>query len=433
MRLMMSVCIATIAAAHTPIASYACPLPPSRTTSITALDAADAAPSKFVALMAGEDRSTAWAVEPIASQPVEWRSHVKPIDGYGRAQLTATVIDPSTVASELASNTARREMHLVKGLLSKQETDDLRVMFDQLCTQCDTAATSAGASTHTRVLIEDGRVVCQAMCRQLTPALEGRVLPYVRARLGEQGVVVADALVRAYRQEDRRQALAPHYDISSFATVILPLNGGEYEGGLYIQAGADAASRRLVDRDLASGDALLHSFDVMHGVEVSAGDRFSLVLWLSDSSASVQAQAAPWLLAAADAGRPHAQFLYAEACRAGRYGIEPNAARALAYGQAAARQGHALAQHQLGWEYWRRGKGGGQDAVHCRELWCAAAEAGLAAAQVDLANCYANGWLGCGCGEEAREEARRWYGRAARQGHREAAAMVREFEPPGGA
>jgi hypothetical protein len=53
----------------------------------------------------------------------------------------------------------------------------------------------------------------------------------------------------------------------------------------------------------------------MHGVEVTAGSRYSLVLWLSDCAESVRARAAPWLRVEAHHGDVYAQFLYAEACR----------------------------------------------------------------------------------------------------------------------
>jgi hypothetical protein len=54
---------------------------------------------------------------------------------------------------------------------------------------------------------------------------------------------------------------------------------------------------------------------VMHGVEVTAGSRYSLVLWLSDSEASVRTGATPWLKIEAERGDAYAQFLYAESLR----------------------------------------------------------------------------------------------------------------------
>jgi TPR repeat protein len=156
---------------------------------------------------------------------------------------------------------------------------------------------------------------------------------------------------------------------------------------------------------------------------VAAGDRYSLVLWLADCEASVAARAAPWLRTAADAGSAYAQFLYAEACKDGRYGVERDAARAVEYQRRAAAQGHALSQHRLGLMYFA-GREVPKCPARCLELWRAAAEGGLAAAQVSMAACYANGYLGV---QRDEAEARVWYERAARQGDAEAAAVLRTW------
>jgi len=182
-------------------------------------DAAIPAASKFSALMAGEDRATDY-LDAITSRAVEWRPHTQPCHGFGGAQLIAAVVDPAT-----ATTSEPREIHLVKGLLREEEIDRLRAQFDA-------CGSDADVPTHARILVEDGRVISPELHALLSPALETRILPYVRARMGDQRVVVADALIRAYRDEDRRQALAPHFDVTSFATVIIPLNAGvgEYEG-----------------------------------------------------------------------------------------------------------------------------------------------------------------------------------------------------------
>ena len=335
-----------------------------------AIAASAKAPSKFVALMAGEDRvvEAAWPV----GLPVAWQ-HARPCHMYGRAELTAKVIDPAA-----AAGTEPREMHLIKNLLSEDEIDNLCSRF--------IALGSDGDSNH-RVLVEDGRVVCPELLAPLSCVLHDRILPYVRSRYGDSRVVVADALMRAYRQTDRRQALAPHFDTSSYATVIIPLNPGEYEGGLYVQEGASSSSRRMVDESFEKGDVLVHRFDVMHGVDVTRGDRFSLVLWLSDCQESVDAAATPWLRGAAESGNTYAQFLYSEACQAGRGGVNQDEGRAVEFASRAAGQGHALSQHCLGYRY-KAGNGVLQSDERCRELWQQSAEAGLAAAQADLARCF---------------------------------------------
>ena len=207
---------------------------------------------------------------------------------------------------------------------------------------------------------------------------------------------------------------------------------GEYEGGLYIQEGADATSRLMVDRSFEVGDVLLHRFDVMHGVEVAAGSRYSLVLWLSDCAESAHARVTPWLRGAADSGNAYAQFLYAEACKTGSYGVEQDLSRAVQYGLRAARQGHALSQHQLGFMY-QAGRGVERSDERCRELWLSAAEAGLASAQLDVAKCLAYGFAPFKpeyvelLGLSSRHEAQRWFERAVRQGHVEAAEELRNW------
>jgi len=376
-------------------------------------ESAAAAPSKFVALMEGEDRVTHAALDAVVPSQVRWRRHANPCDGYGSSELTAEVVDPAA-----HQGSPPREMYLIKGLLRQQEIDSLRARFEDL------GSASAATASHARVIVEDGRVVCPTLHALLEPALEGRILPYVRARMGSSRVVVADSLMRAYRQEDKRQALAPHFDVTSYATVIIPLNPGEYEGGLYVQGGASSASRSLVDTSFDKGDALVHRFDVMHGVEVERGDRYSLVLWLSDCPESAQSGTTPWLQAAADAGSPYAQFLYAEALKQGCNGIERDEARAVEYQTRAAEQGHALSQHALGMMFWS-GRGGlERSEERCCELWLAAAQAGLMAAQASIGMCYLNGQLGL----RDDDEARRWYERAAGQGHAEAAMMLRTWD-----
>ena len=316
-------------------------------------------------------------------------------------------------------------LSLTPGLLRDDEVEQLRDRFDALGRKAADGARAA--ETHASVIVEDGRVVCPDLYGILDEALEQRILPYVRARTGAPHVAVADVLLRAYRHEDGRQALAPHFDASSYCTVIIPLNPGEYGGGLYVQEGADAASRLLVDSSFERGDALMHRYDVMHGVEVTSGSRYSLVLWLGDCAASVRTGSAPWLAGAASAGSAYAQFLLAEALKAGRHGYGQNAAGAAELQQRAAAQGHALSQHQLGMLF-LTGNGVPKDGARCGQLWRAAAEAGLAAAQASMGMCHVDGRLGCHVDEEA---AVGWYERAARQGHAEAADLLRAWRKYG--
>ena len=74
------------------------------------------------------------------------------------------------------------------------------------------------------------------------------------------------------------------------------------------------------------------------------------------------------------------------------------------------------------------GSGVPKDGARCGALWRAAAEAGLAAAQASMGMCHVNGRLGCHVDDQA---AVGWYERAARQGHAEAADLLRAWRKYG--
>ena len=192
--------------------------------STTAANTTTSMVSKFTSLQAGEDRATDFVLEKVDRAPLLWRPHPRGC-GFGTAELTAEVVDPADV-SGTAPPLAPREVNLVKSLLRPDEVDKLLAEFTSvqqraLSSRHGTGAEAAAAAvTHSTVLMEDGKVVCPELHSLLSPALEERIVPYVRARLGDERVVVADALIRAYRPEDRRQKLAPHFDVSSFATVV---------------------------------------------------------------------------------------------------------------------------------------------------------------------------------------------------------------------
>ena len=44
----------------------------------------------------------------------------------------------------------------------------------------------------------------------------------------------------------------------------------------------------------APGDVVAHSFDLQHGVQVTAGRRCSVIFWFTDSAASCADKSRPW-------------------------------------------------------------------------------------------------------------------------------------------
>ena len=92
-------------------------------------------------------------------------------------------------------------------------------------------------------------------------------------------------------------------------------------------------------------------------------------------------------------------------------------------------RGHALSQHELGMMHWT-GTGVEQSDDRARALWRMAAEAGLAGAQVALANSL-KFWrprVSGPRGQRNDAEARMWYERAAAGGHTEAALVLRMWD-----
>ena len=339
-------------------------------------------------------------------------------DTFFGSASTATAGHWSGVAREAVLSGDRRVIRL-DGLLSPSEAAALLAAardttFDEENDTVDDAATFLAP------IIESGAVAPRnaALAALLAPLVDERLLPFVRERYGSPGACVADALIRRY-SPDERSGLRAHFDVTALCTCIVPLSApDEYEGGLYVQPGAGAASREYVPFG-AAGDAVFHEWDVMHGVRVEAGRRHSLVLWFAEDAACVADGTAPWIRRAAEAGRADAQFIYADFCRAGLFGAPRDAAAAAEwYGRAAA-QGSAHAQYWLG-SLLVNGEGVDRDLGRAEALWREAAAQELEAAQFALGCALRDGGL-FGGGEA---EGERWLRRAAEQGHEGAVEVL---------
>jgi len=336
---------------------------------------------------------------------------------------------------EAVASVGDGELRLLRRLVDTPTLDALlsaartSMNFD---TELDTVD---GEATFLATIVEDGETVDETLAALLRPVLEERLLPHLRAAYGSPDVTVTDALVRRYLP-DERTGLRAHYDVSAFATAIVPLVAADaYEGGLYVQGAPDDASRRIVR--LERGDVLLHQWDVMHGVHVTAGERYSLVLWFSESDAARRAGACPWVRRAAEAGgngdgaghsgssgHPAAQFILGTLHYDGLFGEVRDAAQAARWFAHAAHGGSAHAQLWLATMY-ANGEGGlPVDFMTARQHWRAAADAGLAAAQFALATAYEHGYGGA----SDRAEAVRWLRAAAAQGHAPSLARLGELE-----
>ena len=213
-----------------------------------------------------------------------------------------------------------RQLYLLPSFMSADEVQRVVTIMDETAPTFDTGLdTVDDAATYLLRVVDEGEVASPAVFDAIAPMLRERLEPYVRAKFDCPGACVADALIRRYLPSERRR-LEAHFDTSSFATVIISLNdASDYVGGLYVQSVPGVASRRFVP--LEAGDGLVHQFDTMHGVQVPEGSRLSLVVWFSDSEASLRAgNCAPWVERAARDGNAEAMFVLGGCCYRGEHG-----------------------------------------------------------------------------------------------------------------
>ena len=114
---------------------------------------------------------------------------------------------------------------------------------------------------------------------------------------------VGDIFLRRYGQdsEDARNGISAHYDVFSKITAVIAMDNVAADGkhGLFTTAlsssssssssttGAITSNHKSLRRyfPLSEGDAVLHSWDVLHGVDVLPGmGRTSLIVWFTEET-----------------------------------------------------------------------------------------------------------------------------------------------------
>ena len=132
----------------------------------------------------------------------------------------------------------------------------------------------------------------QRLRRKLTEALqpiEDKITAYVRAtypqacnRGGGRSCRACYSLIRRYLP-DERQTHNIHRDGQAVVTAVVSLSdyGRDFLGGLYVAA--NGVERQVIA--LRKGDAIIHQYDLLHGVEVNdiredhPSMRWSWILW----------------------------------------------------------------------------------------------------------------------------------------------------------
>lgn len=154
----------------------------------------------------------------------------------------------------------------------------------------------------------------------LRPYLYDQLLPVVKELSGSNTVEISDVFLRNYGSNvqpisyddnfinnddpnsntlnNSRFGLSPHYDVFSSATCVIALDSTASSGrnGLYTiyceeEDGNVAVSNHAAMKQffpLQTGDGVIHSFDILHGVDVDPSlscSRTSLIIWFVDNCA----------------------------------------------------------------------------------------------------------------------------------------------------
>merc|ERR1719401_2544817 len=231
--------------------------------------------------------------------------------------------------------------------------------------------------------------------------LDRLVLPFVRQAYECDACVSCTAFARRYLPDERLHVPA-HFDVTAFATVILPLSPAEnYTGGFFVQPQAHVRSRTFVPLEV--GDVMVHDFTLNHGIEVMGGGRHSLIVWVSETEDACRGSRTPWHATRAMHGDLVAQHIIGMMYSQGN-GAPKDDERALEWTLRAAEGGLYNAQFSAGTMYFE-GQGTPTNESRAFYWYDKAADQGDASAQMVLARMYLEG-VGT---EPDPERAQYWY------------------------
>lgn len=158
----------------------------------------------------------------------------------------------------------------------------------------------------------------------LQPYIYDDLLAQVKNITKSPNLEISDVFIRNYgemiqieeehqkHERKTRYGLSPHFDVTAYATCVVALDSTATTGknGLYTippvpnnAASASGALHRFFS--LAKGDGVLHTYDILHGVDIDPRlNRTSLVVWFVDRQQRVSPSSfccqgevnQPWLL-----------------------------------------------------------------------------------------------------------------------------------------
>ena len=146
-----------------------------------------------------------------------------------------------------------------------------------------------------------------SLVKVLRPHLYDNLLPAARKVLNSSTVEISDVFIRSYGvqpseeesadddgdKSKTRFGLSPHFDVTAYATCVMALDAVASSGkqGLYTIPPTNGfhTSSSVLKKffPLKRGDGVVHTFDILHGVDVDPRlnqPRTSLIVWFTDCS-----------------------------------------------------------------------------------------------------------------------------------------------------
>ena len=132
------------------------------------------------------------------------------------------------------------------------------------------------------------------------PHLENELLRNVREIMGSPTVALTDVFIRRYGEDVQpdyeaatRFGISAHFDVTASTTSVIALDDVAAEGkcGLYTTDSSAASNHAALRRyfPLTAGDAVVHTWDILHGVEIDPGQsRTSLIVWFEDRGQEIK-------------------------------------------------------------------------------------------------------------------------------------------------
>lgn len=262
-------------------------------------------------------------------------------------------VDKSATFAVLTSLVREEESSAIKDLVRSVEFDDDPDTVDNMATyefalySLRTPGTKPDADPS---VLESRRDVRDKLSKITSPIINERIMPFVNKRFPQcgSGCTVCHSMVRRYLDGERRTHKT-HFDLQALVTVVVGLNshGIDYDGGMMVSTGTGK------DWYLAmqEGDTLVHQSDLLHGVHVKQGNRWSWIMWISDNPKCSPSQST-WQAEEAESGDAVAQMV--KALRASTIKDK------VKWLKTSAKNGFSRAQNELGMAY-KEGSGVKQD------------------------------------------------------------------------